>query len=149
MFIEVNKNNEIIASADFKFSENCIETNRKIVRNWDGKLVFEGEETEVPQPTLEELKQEKIKELKQKRDEYKKTIFIKDGYTLDDFKINSNDYANLIRLKHGWAQEDLNKFDFETDKMVKKYDYYKNKISEAQSAAELNSINIEFYNLLV
>ena len=45
MFIQINENNEIIASADFKFAENAIETDSKVVRNWDGKLVFEGEET--------------------------------------------------------------------------------------------------------
>ncbi len=62
MFIQLNENNEIIASANFKFAEDVIETNKKVIRNWDGKLVFEGEETEKP---LKQLKQEKIKELKQ------------------------------------------------------------------------------------
>ena len=46
MFIQLNENNEIIASADFKFVEDAIETDKKVIRNYDGKLVFEGEETD-------------------------------------------------------------------------------------------------------
>ena len=42
MFIQLNENNEIIASADFKFTEDAIETDKRIIRNWDGRIVFEG-----------------------------------------------------------------------------------------------------------
>ena len=72
MFIQLNKNNEIIASANFKFAEDAIETDKEVVRNYDGKLVFEGEETEVP---LEQLKQEKIKELKQNCQDYIYSVY--------------------------------------------------------------------------
>ena len=71
MYIKLNENNEIIASASFKVDDTFIETNKNIVRNWDGRLVFEGEEIERPQHTLDELKELKKQELKQKRDEYK------------------------------------------------------------------------------
>lgn len=72
MFIQLNENNEIIASANFKFAEDAIETDKKVVRNYDGKLVFEGEETEKP---LEQLKQEKIKELKQNCQDYIYSVY--------------------------------------------------------------------------
>lgn len=75
MFIQLNENNEIIASADFKFAEDAIETDKKVIRNWDGRLVFEGEETVRPEPSLEELKQEKIKELKQNCQDYIYSVY--------------------------------------------------------------------------
>ena len=100
MFIQLNENNEIIASANFKFAEDAIETDKEVVRNYDGKLVFEGEEMEIP---LEELKQEKIKELKQNCSEeiykiypiYKQIdILGRIGeYTDDDFN-NMKDFIN-------------------------------------------------------
>lgn len=75
MFIQLNENNEIIASADFKFAEDAIETDKKVIRNWDGRLVFKGEETVRPEPSLEELKQEKIKELKQNCQDYIYSVY--------------------------------------------------------------------------
>ena len=75
MFIQLNEKNEIIASANFKFAEDAIETDKEIVRNWDGRLVFKGEETEKPEPSLEELKQEKIKELKQNCQNYIYSVY--------------------------------------------------------------------------
>ena len=37
MFIQLNENNEIIASANFKFAKNAIETDKRIIRNWGCK----------------------------------------------------------------------------------------------------------------
>lgn len=67
MFIQLNKNNEIIASASFKVDDTFIETNKNIVRGFDGKLYFEEEK---PEKSLEELKKEKIRELKNNCQKY-------------------------------------------------------------------------------
>ena len=67
MFIQLNKNNEIIASASFKVDDTFIETNKNIVRGFDGKLYFEEEK---PDKSLEELKKEKIQGLKNNCQKY-------------------------------------------------------------------------------
>ena len=67
MFVQLNENNEIIASASFKVDDTFIETNKNIVRGFDGKLYFEGERTE------EELAEEKRQhELAEKQGEIDK-----------------------------------------------------------------------------
>ena len=67
MFIQLNEKNEIIASASFKVDDTFIETNKNIVRGFDGKLYFEEEK---PEKSLEELKKEKIQELKNNCQKY-------------------------------------------------------------------------------
>lgn len=44
MYIELDENNKIISSADWKFSRSAILTTKEIVRNKDGELVFKEEE---------------------------------------------------------------------------------------------------------
>ena len=140
------ENNEIKAFSEQKENTIAVTEEQWTKSNYGMYCDIVNNEFIIIEPVidLEKLKKEKLQELKQKRDEYKKTIFIKDGYTLDDFKINSNNYANLIRLKHGWIQEDLNKFDFETDKFVKKYDIFKAQIDNSKTSEELETINIDF-----
>lgn len=41
MFIKLDNNNKIVESATFKVNNDFIETNKKIVRNCTGELVFE------------------------------------------------------------------------------------------------------------
>ena len=59
MFIQLNEKNEIIASASFKVDDTFIETNKNIVRGFDGKLYFEGY---APQKPQELINKEKISE---------------------------------------------------------------------------------------
>ena len=135
MFIQLNENNEIIASSSFKFSEDAIETNKEVVRNWDGKLVFKGEETEKPEPSLEELKANKKAELKQKRDEYKS----KNGFSQFIYEnLEFNLIEDIDNEKAKWRA-------FLQD-LIKQYDDYKNQINLAQSKEELDNINIIFDN---
>jgi hypothetical protein len=54
MFIELDENGNILASAEFQFSEKCVETAVEIVRSNDGKLYFKGEE-----PMIDELEYRK------------------------------------------------------------------------------------------
>ena len=65
MFIKLNEQNEIIASANFKVDDSFIETNKNIVRGFDGKLYFEEDK---PDDTTYK-KEIEILELKQKYSE--------------------------------------------------------------------------------
>lgn len=106
----------------------------------DGKRVFQ---IQAIVKTLNDLKAEKIAELKVKRDIYKTTIIIKNNLTLADLEIGSNNYSNLIRLKYGWTQNDLDLFDIEMDKLVTKYNAIKTLINNA-NLDTINSISITF-----
>ena len=133
MFIQLNENNEIIASASFKVDNTFIETDKEIVRNWDGKLVFEGEETERPQPTLDELKELKKQELKQKRDEYK----INSGFS--SFVFENLEFGLVDNI-----ESEKEKWETFLKDLIKKYDEYKNQINNSSSKKELDLIIIEF-----
>ena len=135
MFIQLNEKNEIIVSANFKFAEDAIETDKEIVRNWDGRLVFKGEETEKPEPSLEELKANKKAELKQKRDKYK----------------SENGFSQFVyeNLEFGLIEDIDNekaKWRAFLQDLIKQYDDYRNQINLAQSKEELDNINIVFSN---
>jgi hypothetical protein len=93
--------------------------------------------------TLDELQAEKIAELKAKREAYKKTIIIKDNISLADLEIGSNNYSNLMRLKYGWVQDDLDLFDSEMDNIVIKYNTIKDLINNS-TLDTINSILISF-----
>ena len=61
-YIELNENNEIIASANFKFNNNAIENTREVVRGYDGKLYFKGEEPQRPTEEIKNIKKSIIKQ---------------------------------------------------------------------------------------
>ena len=103
MFVEFNENGEIIASADFKFNENAIETDKKIVRSFNGKLLFEEDLNNKNENDL--IKNENIKKIKEQisNEIYNKYPISKQidiiarigGYTDDDF----NDMKDFINTK--------------------------------------------------
>lgn len=132
MFIQLNKYKEIIASADFKFAEDAIETDKEVVRNWDGKLVFEDEKTKKPEPTLEELKQEKIKELKQNCQDYIYSVY--PIYKQLNIINPLSDYANEDRIA-------MNNF---LDKQRAICNNKEEEINKAISKEELDNIQIEW-----
>lgn len=57
MYYIIDEKGQITMSADFRFAEDCIETEKNIVTGFDGKLYFEGEEPVKPEPTYIELRQ--------------------------------------------------------------------------------------------
>lgn len=61
-YIELNENNEIIASSDFKFSENAIQNTREVVRGYNGKLYFKGEEPEKSSEEIKNIKKSIVKQ---------------------------------------------------------------------------------------
>lgn len=111
VFYRIDKENNIIDSADFKYADDCLETNKNIIRGFNGQLVFE-EETLTNEYKLEE---EKIKiKLENERiiseldnwfeNDYKKyeqmfnrrkTLGIEDTI-VDEFR--NKTYHNLIEL---------------------------------------------------
>ena len=129
MFIQLNKNNEIIASANFKFVEDAIETDKEVVRNYDGKLVFEGEEAEKP---LEQLKQEKIKELKQNCQDYIYSIY--PIYKQMNIINPLSDYSNEDRIAMNAFLDEQRAICNEKEKQI----------NEAKSREKLNMIVIDF-----
>lgn len=132
MFIQLNKNNKIIASANFKFAEDAIEINKEVVRNWDGQLVFKGEETEAIQPTLEELKKEKIKELKNNCKSYIFSV-----YPIDK-------QLNIINPLNDYTEEDKQNMNIFINKNRNICNEKKELIKKAKSDEELKKINIDF-----
>lgn len=56
MFYRLDENNKIIDSAEFEYADDCLETDRNIIRGYDGGLYFEGEEPQKPQELIEQEK---------------------------------------------------------------------------------------------
>ena len=94
--------------------------------------------------TLEELKQEKIQELKEKRDEYKKTIFIKDKNLLELEDKSKYYFDNLILGLCGYTATDLKEYKTYISNISKTYDDYKLKINNTTTKQELDKIIINF-----
>ena len=108
---------------------------------YDGKAYLKGY---TPQKPLEELKEEKISELKEKRDEYKKTIFIKDKNLLDLEDKSKYHFDNLILGLCGYTETDLIEYKTYISNISKTYDDYKLKINNATKKQELDKIIINF-----
>ena len=108
---------------------------------YDGKAYLKGY---TPQKPLEELKEEKIQELKEKRDEYKKTIFIKDKNLLDLEDKSKYHFDNLILGLCGYTATDLKEYKTYISNISKTYDDYKLKINNATTKQELDKIIINF-----
>jgi hypothetical protein len=58
MFVELDNENNIKAAANFRFSDNSVETAEEVLRGPDGKLYFSG--SELLANKIEELKKEAI-----------------------------------------------------------------------------------------
>lgn len=108
---------------------------------YDGKAYLKGY---IPEKTLEELKKEKIQELKEKRDEYKKTIFIKNKNLLELEDKSKYHFDNLILGLCGYTETDLKEYKTYISNISKTYDDYKLKINNATAKQELDKIIINF-----
>ena len=108
---------------------------------YNGKAYLKGY---VPQKSLEELKEEKILELKEKREEYKKTIFIKDKNLLDLEDKSKYYFDNLILGLCGYTETDLIEYKTYISNISKTYDDYKLKINNTTTKQELDKIIINF-----
>ena len=93
---------------------------------------------------LEDLKKEKIQELKEKRDEYKKTIFIKDKNLLYLEDKSKYHFDNLILGLCGYTETDLIEYKTYISNISKTYDDYKLKINNTTTKQELDKIIINF-----
>ena len=89
-YVTLDKSGRITASADWAFPE-AIMTEKNIVRGYDGQLYFLGEEPAKPEPVLEELKEQKLIELKEA---FKIASSIAHCTSTAGFEINANETAN-------------------------------------------------------
>ena len=94
--------------------------------------------------SLVDLKKEKISELKEKRDEYKKTMFIKDKNLFDLEDKSKYHFDNLILGLCGYTETDLKEYKTYISNISKIYDDYKLKINNATTKQELDKIIINF-----
>lgn len=113
MFYRLDKNNNIIDNANFKYAEDCLETDKNIVRDFNGKLIFE-EETKTQEYLKaeqefekEKIKQKRIAEIKQRLDELNKdfiqsmlgadfgTKILENGTEIDVFEAKKTEFILL------------------------------------------------------
>ena len=94
--------------------------------------------------SLVDLKKEKISELKEKRDEYKKTMFIKDKNLFDLEDKSKYHFDNLILGLCGYTETDLKEYKTYISNISKIYNDYKLKINNATTKQELDKIIINF-----
>lgn len=114
----------------------------EVEQGYDGAYYLKGY---APQKTLEELKTEKIEELRKERNIYKSKTFIREGFSLLDFEpFSCYNYFNLIRLKMGWKKEELDKFDEEHEFISNFWDTKKKEIKEETNKTKLVKINVVF-----
>lgn len=127
-----------------KFYKSIGMTELDVEQSYDGSWYLKGY---APQKTLEELKQEKIQELKQARDEFKKTIFIKEGISLYDIEnIQDSPYLliSLLLGIGGFTNEDLELYKSKISSIAKIYDTVKKLIENCNLKNLLDKININF-----
>lgn len=90
MFIKLDDDGKILFSADWKVDDSYIETEKEIVRGYDGGLYFAGEEPQKPEPTIEELIEQTYKffdSLVEKRlNDFAATRRYNDIYTASNYK---------------------------------------------------------------
>lgn len=102
MFYRLNKKNNIIDYANFKYSEDCLETNKNIIRGFDGKLVFEEQTLTQEYLTAKqefELNQNKEKEIVQIKKQLEKYTedFIQEsiGAVIPNIETKKIEFINL------------------------------------------------------
>lgn len=107
---------------------------------YDGKPYLKGY---VPEKTLEELKKEKIIELKDSRKIYKKSVII-NGLDLETICNSQNLEADIILGIHPFNKEDTEMFKKEIMFISEFYDEKRKKIKNAKNQTALKNINVVF-----
>jgi hypothetical protein len=123
MFIELNENNEITASAKFKFSDRAIETDKEIVFI-DGKNYFKDE---APDPLIIEKKRT-ILEAKRK---------------LEDLFYSQYPPHRQNNIALFGTEEQKSQFKTFHDEEVKKFDEFETKVNGCQTVGELEGLKME------
>lgn len=85
------------------------------------------------------LKENKIQELKSKRDDY-----LYNNETGNNYLFSENDKFNIINLIGYTEEEKENYINFVKNSLVTKYNKFKDEINEAESVEELEGVSIEF-----
>lgn len=113
-----------------------------VEQGFDGNWYLVGY---APSQSLENLKAEKLAELKANRTAYKKTIQINSDYTYWDCDITNNIYNfnNIMNCICGWTAEERALFIEKTELISSIYDSKKELINNA-TLETISSINTEF-----
>lgn len=128
-FIELDSNGNIIASADWKFSAQAIETEEPILRASDGRLY---RSSQLPKSSLSELQQQKLLEAKAKIE-----AVIYAAYPLHK-QLNLSIYGTEVERQTFMAFKNT---------QVNKYEQLISSIQQCQSAAELMNLDMDtFFN---
>lgn len=127
MFYKLDEKNNILASASFQVDNTYIRTDKEIVRGFDGRLYFKGDE---PKKSLDQLKQEKINQLKEN---CRSSILAK--YSLEKQQSIANHFMD-------YTEKDSEKMKAFMSKMNELYKQKKKAIQGSNSEDELKAIDI-------
>ena len=123
MFYRLDENNNITDSANFKYANDCLETEKNIIRGFDGKLMFE-EETKTQEYLIEkqnfETKQENQKRIAELTQQLEKTDYIANKLAEAVSKyISTGDNTDVLLLREKYALELANREEWrkEIDKL--------------------------------
>ena len=96
--------------------------------------------------TIEELKYEKLQELKNKRDDYKHILVIKEDitYWMCDAENNIYQFSNITNLFNGFTEIDRALFYQYTNEIIDKYNFFEKEIKKSKNKEDLDLIIINF-----
>jgi hypothetical protein len=123
MFIELDENNEIAASADFKFSDRAIETDREIVFS-DGKLYFKDE---APNPIILKKKEMTL----ERKGQLERLFYSKYPLT------KQNNIAIF------GTQDQRDEFRRFHDEKVEEFDRFLERLEQCETEEELEKLRVE------
>lgn len=103
MFYRLDANNKIIDNANFKYADDCLETDKNIIRSFDGKLVFEEETKTEEYLKAKAVADNKVKtasqieEKKVRLEELRKDIVQSvSGLIIEDIEQRKAEYRTLL-----------------------------------------------------
>ena len=114
-YYTLNPDNSIATSADFKFSEYCLETTREIVHcEWNGKMYFADEMPEIPPQEISRRRQSeiaaKLDELDRQSTRPLRAIIQGKGTDFDTRKLAAIETeVELLRDELLWLQQEESK----------------------------------------
>lgn len=109
LYYRIDESENIIDKANFKYADDCLETDKNIVRDFNGKLVFEEEtQTEEYQKAKQsfETKQDNEKQIAELTEKLNKTDYIANKLAEAISKyISTGDNTDVLLLREKYAVE--------------------------------------------
>ena len=105
-YYRIDKNNNIIDNANFKYADDCLQTEKNIVRGFDGKLVFEEETNTQSYLTAKQ-------EYETNNNNYNRIAELKQLLANSDYKaikyaeglISEEEYSNIRAMRQAYRLE--------------------------------------------